>query len=145
MRARVASFTAMEGTGQTDSTATPGATERELHEWAGYVRCELDAARAQLAALQQQQQELLQQRTVVEREVEALRLELEAKLRDWCELDDLDVRHDRLGGTIARLESVRRSLTFRVTMGLLSIVNELRWLVTFGWLRRRRAGGQGEP
>lgn len=123
--------------------ADQAAAERALHERVGYVRCEVEAARARVTELERtkadllsRQDELSRQIEVVQGEVDERRRELEERLGAWCSLDDVD---QRLGvDVIKRIDGVRSSVSYRLTAGFLMVVNKVRRLVTLQWLRGPR-------
>ena len=116
--------------------------EREAHESVGYARCEVDTARARLRELERtrddlvrRQQEATRQIDFVQREVDDRRRELAERLGAWCALDDLDQR-TIASDFIRKVDAVRASRTYRITAGVLRVVNRARYFVTFGWLRK---------
>ncbi|MBL8748266.1 MAG: hypothetical protein JNK78_03835 [Planctomycetes bacterium] len=123
------------------SSQTDHAAERELHERVGYVRCEVDAARGRLRELERirddllrKKQELVRQVEFVQRDVDERRRELAERLGSWCALDDLDQR-TIASDFIRKVDAVRTSRTYRITAGVLHVVNRVRYYATFRWLR----------
>jgi len=118
----------------------PGGMERDLHEEVGYARCQLDQAVAKLRETEQRRDELAgrctelaRQIEVVDAEVAALRRRLLDRLGAWCSLDELDQRAS--SDVIRRIDAVRGSSTYRITAGVLHLLNKVRRFVTLQWLR----------
>lgn len=114
--------------------------ERDLHEEVGYARCQMDDAKAKLREVEACRDELVKRRgelmhqiEVVEAEVASLRRRLLDRLGSWCALDELDQRASV--DLIRRIDAVRSSSTYRITAGMLRVVNVLHRVVTLQWLR----------
>jgi chromosome segregation ATPase len=123
--------------------ADQAAHERELHERVGYVRCQLDEAREKLQQLEasladhvRRREEVSRQIDVVRAEIAVRRRELTDRLGEWCALDDIDQRTSATDA-FKKIDAVRSSLTYRVTVVALAAINKVRSLVTLQWLRGR--------
>lgn len=120
------------------------AAEREVYERIGYTRREVEEARARLRELERNRDELRSRKEdlsrqidVVRAEVEALRAQLTERLGAFCALDDVDQRTASVE-IVRRIEAIRASATYRITAGVLAVVNRLRGVVTFAWLFGKR-------
>lgn len=116
-------------------------SDSTLFEQIGYTRREVDEARARLRELERTRDELRGRRDELARQIEfvqgetdALRKQLAERLGTWCQWDDADQRAASVE-LVRRVDEVRSSTTYRLTAGLLLVVNKVRRFVTFAWLR----------
>lgn len=99
---------------------------REAHERVGYARCETDRAERQCAELRARREQLLQQIEAVRGENQLLEQELRQQLATWRQLDETHVRTEEI---LPRIRQVTGSLSYRLTSGLLGVINKVRRLV----------------
>ena len=124
----------MSASERNDGGDPAGAADRELFERVGYARAEADGAEQALAAHRARRQELVRQNEAVDVECKQLERELLHKLSAWRKLDDQTQNVDT---QVQQFRAVTGSLTYRLAAAMLRVVNRVRRLVTFAWLRRK--------
>ena len=110
-----------ERTAEEDTVAT-----RAAWEGVGYARCELDQAEREAAELRERRRQLMHEIDVVRAENQVLEKELNEQLGAWRMLDETQLKVVEI---LPRLRQVTDSWSYRLTLGLLAMLNRLRGLV----------------